>query len=359
MRHALDPGARVVVKVGSSSLVAPEGGIDPNAVERVAAQVIDLMDNGFPTAVVTSGAIAAGFPHAGFPVRPTAIADLQVAASVGQTKLMERYANLFGEVGIPIGQVLLTRDVLGNRHQYLNARAALDRMMERGIVPVVNENDTVAVDEVRFGDNDRLAAVTSHLVGAAMLIILTDTDGLYTADPNVDGSAELLAAVRHSDTVLDVLTGDDRKGVLGSGGVATKVLAARMAAFSGIPTVIAPARATDSVRKAVTGEDIGTWVDPRPDPMSSRKLWIAFGLPSSGTITIDAGAVAALRDRGTSLLGVGVVARHGEFLPGDAVEIIDESGAMVAKGIARAGSHELGDGNVDGPVVHRDDLVLF
>jgi glutamate 5-kinase len=355
----------VVVKVGSSSLSTVEGGIDESAVHRVVEQVVAVVKSGHPAVLVTSGAIAAGFPSLGLTERPTAIADLQVAASVGQTRLMGRYSSLFGAHGIEVGQVLLTRDVLGNRGQYLNARAAMTRMLEIGVVPIVNENDTVVVDEVRLGDNDRLAAIASHLVGASMLVILTDTAGLFTDDPRLTEDAQLLAAVKHSDEVLDRIHAMSGKGALGSGGVATKVVAARMAAFSGIPTVIAPSQDPDAVLTAVAGGDIGTWIEPREQSLSSRKLWIAFGLPASGSIAVDAGAASALSTRGTSLLAVGVSSVSGSFVEGDAVEVVDADGQLCAKGIVRVGAEELrANGRLHtsefgSEVIHRDDMVVF
>ncbi len=365
MRRALDSGSTVVVKVGSSSLTGPAGGLDDRAVGNVVDQVIALRERGHPPVLVSSGAIAAGFPALGLDERPTSIADLQVAAAVGQSRLMERYATRFADHDVVVGQVLLTKDVLGNRRQYLNARAALTRMVETGVVPIVNENDTVIVDEVRVGDNDQLAAIASHLVGAAMLVILTDTSGLYTDDPRLTEDAELLGAVRHTDEVLDRIREAAGKGALGSGGVATKVTAARMAAFSGIPTVVAPAGDPEAVAKATSGADIGTWVDPQTESLSARKLWIAFGLPAEGMLTVDGGAVEALAGRGRSLLGVGVSRVDGVFERGDAVEVVDEDGELVAKGIVRLGSDDLAaaighhSSIVGGEVIHRDDLVVL
>ena len=365
MRRRIDPGATVVVKVGSSSLTSAEGGLDDTAVANVVAQVAELADRGFAPVLVSSGSIAAGFPAMGLDRRPTDIADLQVAAAVGQGRLMERYATRFGERGIIVGQVLLTKDVLGNRRQYLNARAALSRMTETGVLPVVNENDTVVVDEVRMGDNDQLAAIASHLVGADMLVILTDTPGLFTGDPRLTEDARLLSAVRHSDEILDRIRRRPGKGALGSGGVATKVTAARMAAFSGIPTVVAPASEPDAVARAVAGEEIGTWVDPQPESLSARKLWIAFGLPAEGLLTIDDGALDALATGGRSLLGVGVSRVDGAFSRGEAVEVVDEDGDLVAKGIVRFDADDLRSvlgrhsSQIGGEVIHRDDLVVL
>jgi glutamate 5-kinase len=297
--------------------------------------------------------------------RPTEIAELQVAAAIGQTKLVERYASHFSDRDLAVAQVLLTKDVLGSRTQYLNARAALDRMLTLGVIPVVNENDTVAVDELKFGDNDQLAAITAHLVGAGMLVILTDTEGLYTDDPRSAEDAKLLSAVVHTDEVLDRIRRTTGVGALGSGGVATKITAARMAAFSGIPTVIAQATTPHVVADAITGLAVGTWIDPRSESLSARKLWIAFGLPAVGSISVDRGAVDAIRTGGGSLLAVGLVDVDGEFSRGDAVEVHDGSGSLVAKGISRFGSADLIDGAghhsnaIGGEVIHRDDLVVL
>jgi glutamate 5-kinase len=314
---------------------------------------------------VSSGAIAAGFASLGFTERPRDIADLQVSAAVGQMNLMVQYAEAFERRGIQVGQVLLTKDVLGSRTQYLNARSALSGMVSHNVVPIVNENDTVAVDEVRLGDNDQLAAMTAHLVSAGMLVILTDTEGLYSDDPRVSESAELLAAVEHSDAILDRLEAARSTGAVGSGGVATKIVAARMAAFSGIPTVIAASGATDGVRRAVGGEAVGTWIAPRTASLSARKLWIAFGVPTAGILTVDDGAAGALSRRGSSLLAVGVTSVSGAFERAHAVEVAAVSGDILGKGLVRLSSAELTEvigshsSVVGGEVIHRDDLVMF
>lgn len=358
MRRPITPGLRLVVKVGSSSLTSHNGGIVAGAIEHVADLVAGAIAAGFPTVLVTSGAVASGLPALGLTKRPQDVAGLQVAAAVGQSRLMERYTACFDKHALVAGQVLLTRDVLSNRDQYLNARTALDRMLTAGIVPIVNENDTVVAGDLRLGGNDILAAAVSHLVGAGLLLILSDTEGLFSADPRL-GEAELLGAVRNTDEILDTLTG---AGPLGSGGVATKVAAARMAAWSGVPTVVALAIADNVVARVVAGEDIGTWVDPRPDRLPARKLWIAFGLPASGSLTIDDGAVAALVERAKSLLPVGVVEVKGSFQEGAAVEVLDPAGQLVAKGLAQMGSEELAGlvGKRSGlEAIHRDDLVVL
>ena len=354
-----------MLKVGSSSLTSTKGGLDESAVARVVGQVTQLRSAGHPTVLVTSGAIAAGLPALGLEERPSDVPGLQVAAAVGQGRLMERYSNGFAGEGIVAGQVLLTRDVLANREQYLHSREALDRMLDLGVVPVVNENDTVVVDELKLGDNDRLGAIVSHLIGAAMLVILTDTAGLYSADPRVEESAELLSAVRDTDRILDELRVSAGKGSLGRGGAATKVSAARMAAFSGIPTVIAPAGQEEAALAAVRGEDVGTWVDPRSTKLSARKLWIAFGLPSEGTVTIDDGARDAVTERGRSLLAAGVTGVTGDFDAGDAIEVFDAVDGLIAKGrsglTAEQLRSKLGEHSsvVGGEAIHRDDLVVL
>ncbi len=358
MRRPIAPGLRLVVKVGSSSLTSDNGGINPGAIEHIAELVAGAIGAGYPTVLVTSGAVASGLPALGMTRRPQDLTGLQVAAAVGQSRLMERYTACFDKHNLVAGQVLLTKDVLSNRDQYLNARNALDRMLNAGIVPVVNENDTVVVEDLRLGGNDILAAAVSHLVGAGLLLILSDTEGLFSTDPRL-GDAELLGAVRHTDEVLDKLTG---VGPFGSGGVATKVAAARMAAWSGVPTVVASAVADHVIDRVVAGEDIGTWVDPRPERLPARKLWIAFGLPSSGALMIDDGAVTALVEGARSLLPVGVVDVKGSFPEGAAVEVLDPGGQLVAKGLVQMGSDELS--GLTGKrsqleAIHRDDLVVL
>ncbi|MCJ7781415.1 MAG: glutamate 5-kinase [Acidimicrobiia bacterium] len=341
------------------------GLIDAEAIERVASQIAWLRHTGHPPVLVSSGAVAAGLPSMGVIERPGDLPGLQAAAAVGQSKLIERYSQAFAKHDLVVGQVLLTRDVLAGREPHLHARAALDRLLSLGVVPVVNENDTVAVDELRFGDNDRLAAIVSHLVGAGLLVILTDTPGLYAHDPRLVAEPELLSAVRHTDEVLDGLRSGGSVGTYGSGGVATKVAAARMAAFSGIPTVVAAAIDPNAVRQAVTGEDIGTWVEPRASSLGARRLWIAFSLPSLGVLTVDDGAVAALVDDGSSLLAAGVVGVEGEFVRGDAVEIHDDTGRLIGKGLAGLSGSTLREvlgrhtSIAGGAAVHRDDLIVL
>ena len=282
MRRAARAGRPVVVKVGSSSLSTPGAGLDPSAVQRVVDQVESLWRAGHPTLLVTSGAVSAGLPVLGLDAPPDDLPGSQVAAAVGQSKLMESYGAAFGTRSRVTAQVLLTRDVLARRDQYLHSREALERMLDLGVVPIINENDTVVVDELKLGDNDRLAAIVSHLIDAAMLIILTDTPGLYSEDPRLQPQAELISAVRYTDDVLDELWSTPSKGVLGSGGVATKIAAARMAAWSGIPTVIAPANDLDVTIKAVAGEEVGTWIDPHHSKLAGAQTVDSLRASCSG-----------------------------------------------------------------------------
>lgn len=353
-----------MVKIGSSSLAPAAGGIDPDAIDRVVENVESAWAIGHPTVLVTSGAVAAGLPSMGRDSRPTDLPGLQVAAALGQTRLMALYDAGFSRIDRRVGQVLLTRDVLARRDQYLHARSALERMLGLGVVPIVNENDTVVVDELRFGDNDRLAAIVSHLVGAGMLILLTDTPGIYSGDPWMSDDAELLSAVRHTDRVLDDLRAAATTGSFGSGGVASKIAAARMAAFSGVPTVIASSKEEHVVTSAIGGGDVGTWVDPRETGLPARKLWIAFGTPSEGAISIDEGAALAITEGGKSLLPAGVTGVEGGFEVGAAVEVLC-AGDLIAKGLSAMSARDVArmkgehSSVAGGEVIHRDDLVVL
>ena len=364
MRHAVAPGGVVVAKIGSSSLTADGLRINDEAIEGIARQVSDSWRAGHPTVLVTSAAVAAGLRLLGLSARPADVPSLQVAAAVGQGQLMERYSSAFSKEGMVAGQILLTKSVLADREQYLHARQALHRMLSLGVVPIVNENDTVAVEELRLGDNDRMAALVAHLAGAQLLVLLTDTVGLLSADPRVATDATLLSEISHQDRLLDELAGA-RSGPLGSGGVGSKIAAARMAAWSGVPTVIGPSHVPDTLARAIAGEDVGTWVDPRRERIPARKLWIAFGQPSEGTVSIDDGARVALLDNGRSLLAVGIRRIQGNFAAGSAVEIHGLDGSLVGKGITRIAADDLaraigGEGPEPGVVVvHRDDLVVL
>ncbi len=361
MRKPLRRGGVLVIKIGSSSLVRVEEGLDSVALERVVEQVTNALSSGHPTVLVTSGAVAAGMPALGLSARPTDLAGLQVAAAVGQGRLMGLYTAEFAKRGLVAGQVLLTRGVLADRTPYLNARMALQGMLDRGIVPVVNENDSVGVEELRVGDNDRLSALVSHLVSADLLILLTDTPGLYTADPS-SRDAELMDELSSDDPRLDSIARLPG-GQLGSGGVFSKVAAARMAAFSGIPTVVASSSQPQVVARICRGDPTGTWVNPKSRKLSARKLWIAFGLENRGRVTVDEGAARAITRLKKSLLPVGVRDLDGNFDAKEAVEVLDPGGRIIAKGIARIAASECRrlqrSGQPTVELIHRDDLVVL
>ena len=361
MRRPVPPGGVLVIKIGSSSLVRLNEGIDATALERVVEHVTKAWSAGLPTVLVTSGAVAAGMPALGLVSRPSDLVGLQVAAAVGQGRLMGLYTAEFARRGLVAGQVLLTRGVLGDRTPYLNARMALRGMLDRGIVPVVNENDSVGVEELRVGDNDRLSAMVSHLVSANLLILLTDTAGLYSDDPS-SPDAELLEEISSDDRRLDGIAGLPG-GRLGSGGVFSKVAAARMAAFSGIPTAVASSTQPEVVARICRGDRIGTWVNPKSRKLSARKLWIAFGLETRGRVTVDEGAARAITSLKKSLLPVGVRDLGGNFDAREAVEVLNPDGRVIAKGISRIAAAECRDlqrsGKPTVELIHRDDLVVL
>ena len=365
MRTKLDASASIVIKIGSSSITHPNGGVDTDALRRIVDQVVTLNRRGHRVVLVSSGAVAAGLPALGKTERPSDIAGLQAAAAVGQGRLMEVYSAAFGSAGVVVGQVLLTKDILRNRQQYVNAKQTLERLGDLGAVPIVNENDTVVVDELRIGDNDRLAAIVSHMIDAGLLLILTDTPGVYGTDPRIDPEAKLLDAVRHTDEVLETIRDATTAGHFGTGGVATKIAAAQIAAWSGIPTVIAGAGIERVALRCVDGESIGTWIAPRDHGLNARKLWIAFGAPSEGSVSIDDGAFAALASGGGSLLSVGVLSVVGSFAARAPVEIVDARGSLVGKGIVMEAAQAIRDmagkptADGGGPVIHRDDLVVL
>lgn len=333
-------GKRVVVKVGSSTLTSVSGGIDSEVVRSLVNQLCDLKEAGHEPVLVSSGAISAGIDRLGMTSRPTDMPSLQAAAAVGQVSLIECYAATFAERSTPVGQVLLTRHDTGHRESYLHARDTFDRLIALGVIPIVNENDTVAVDEIRFGDNDSLAALVATLIGADLVVILSDTDGLYDADPRLSDEANLLSHV--DELTDDLVAAAGAAGTeMGSGGMATKVEAARVLMRAGIPMVICDGRRPDVISEAVNGGGEGTTFAPGTDVLGARKLWIALGRKPAGAIVVDDGARAALTERGTSLLPAGVVAVEGVFERGDAVVLKDRSGAAVGRGMTELSSAEV------------------
>ena len=361
---------RVVAKVGTSSLTNDDGRIDARMIAKVAGEVSALRAAGHDVALVTSGAISAGLPPLGLDGRrPTDLPTLQAIAAVGQHRLMAQWDEAFVACGVVPGQVLLAPLDFVHRQQYLHARQTLERLLELGVVPVINENDAVADDEIRFGDNDRLAALVAHLLSAEVLILLTDTPGLLTADPRLDGSANLIEEVLEIDAQLErvATTGGSERG---SGGMASKLAAAKIASWSGVRVVIAAAARRDVLADAVAGvPGIGTVIRPHDRRLSARKLWIAFAVGASGTVVVDEGARAALVRHGRSLLPAGVIGVSGSFDAGDAVEIATPEGGVFAKGLARhaAAVVEAWSGrrtadlpaDLEHEVVHRDDLVML
>ncbi len=344
----------VVVKVGSSSVSA-------ETVQRLGREVAAARDGGHVVVVVTSGAISAGWDALGRgEQRPADPAVLQAVSAVGQHRLMRLWQEGFDDHGILAGQVLLAPLDFVHRTQYLHARGTLRHLIALGVVPVVNENDAVADEEIRFGDNDRLAALVAHLVNAQLLVLLTDAPGLLTADPRHDAQASLIEEVIEIDQQLERLAGGPGS-LLGSGGMASKLAAAKIATWSGVETVIADAGRPGVLAAALAGEaGAGTVFRARERTLSARKLWIAFALGSSGQLAVDDGARAALTERGRSLLAAGVVGVKGDFRPEDAVEIVEPDGRVFAKGLVRvpAATADEWMGRRSQVVVHRDDLVL-
>jgi len=358
----------VVAKVGTSSLTDRSGRIDDTMVAKVSGEIATLRGAGHRVVLVTSGAIAAGLPPLGLG-RPHDLPTLQAVAAVGQHRLMRTWDEHLGGHGLVSGQVLLAPYDFVERAQYLHARQTLTRLLELGVVPIVNENDAVADDEIRYGDNDNLAALVAHLVYADLLVLLTDTPGLLTADPRLDAAATLIEEIVQVDTALEALAGG-AGSTRGSGGMASKLAAAKIAAWSGVRAVIAAAWRPDVLVDAVAGRPgVGTVVLPRGRRLPARKLWIAFALGASGTVVVDEGARRALTERAVSLLPAGVVAVKGSFSAGAAVELADPGGRVFAKGLVRhtaatieaLAGRRTADLPADVPheVVHRDDLVML
>jgi glutamate 5-kinase len=360
----------VVVKIGSSSVTTADGRVDDEAIGKLSAEVAAARSAGTQIVVVTSGAIAAGWTSLapGQP-RPTDPATLQAVAAVGQHRLMQVWSDAFERGGLIAGQVLLAPLDFVHRSQYLHARQTLTRLLDLGVVPVVNENDAVADEEIRFGDNDRLAALVAHLVRAELLVLLTDTAGLLTEDPRKASGGSLIEEVVEFDHELERIAGGAGSAV-GSGGMGTKLAAAKMAVWSGVEAVIADA-SRPAVLAAVLGSapGVGTRFRPHSRRLPARKLWIAFAIGASGTIVVDAGAQRALVEHQRSLLPAGVLSSRGAFNADDAVEIAGPDGAVFAKGLVRhdsstvtawAGkrSDELPE-DTSHEVVHRDDLVVL
>lgn len=370
IREELLRAHRVVLKVGSSYLTGDAGsGIDASAVEAIVDAVSAVRSAGREVVLVSSGAIAAGLAPLGLTSRPKDLATQQAAAAVGQGVLLHRYTDAFARHGLTAAQVLLTADDVVRRSHYTNAQRTFFRLLSLGVIPVVNENDTVATAEIRFGDNDRLAALVAHLIQADALVLLSDVDGLYTARPDLPGATRIdqVASGRDLDGIAIGSTG--AAGV-GTGGMVTKVEAARIAAAAGIPAVVAHAR---DARRVIEGEGVGTLFLPAAARTPSRMLWLAHASSPKGRLLLDPGAVEAVVARRLSLLAAGVISVEGEFAAGDVVDLIDGEGTVVARGLVAFDAHEADQmkglttsliaerlgAEYERELVHRDDLVVL
>ena len=363
---------RVVVKIGSSLLTKGGQGLDKAAIKAWVAQMAGLRQQSIDVVLVSSGSVAEGMSRLGLKVRPKLLHELQSAASVGQMGLVRVFDDNFQQHGLHAAQVLLTHDDLSNRQRYLNARSTLLTLLKLGVVPVINENDAVATEEIRFGDNDTLAALVANLVEAELLIILTDQQGLFTGDPTLFPDATLISEISVNDESLEKMAGDSRSG-LGKGGMSTKVRAARLAARSGAATIVAAGAVEGVITALISGDDLGTYFLPDVEPLVARKRWLAGQLQVKGQLVLDAGAVRVLKGEGKSLLAVGVKVVLGQFERGELVSCIDENGAEVARGLVNYGKTEaeliagkssseferiLGYTD-DSEIIHRDNLVLI
>lgn len=365
MRNNIASARRIVIKVGSSSLTTRSGGIDVERVDNIVRAIAAKKTTGAQVILVSSGAIAAGLAPLGLQSRPTDVATQQAAASVGQSLLVAQYAKAFAEHAIIVGQVLLTaQDVLRRAH-YRNAQRGLSRLLDMNVLPIVNENDTVATDEIRFGDNDRLAALVAQVVQADALILLSDVDGLYDGPPS-DAGTSLITEVRSEADLVGVNTGGTGSAGVGLGGMVTKVEAARLATSAGIPVVLTSA---SNAHMAVAGEAVGTLFHAAPSRTPTRLLWLEHATTSQGAVVLDPGAVTAVVERRMSLLPAGITTVSGLFTAGDAIDLKDGDGQVIARGIVSFDSEEIPAligkrtselaAGFDREIIHRDDIVVL
>ncbi len=371
MTRQLPPIRRLVVKVGSGLVAEARLGPDPARIGRLAAELAAITARPLEVALVSSGAIASGTARLGLKERPRSIPEKQAAAAAGQVALMWHYEQAFAAHGRRVAQILLTGEDVSDRRRYLNARNTLLTLLGYGVLPIINENDTVAVEEIKVGDNDNLAALVAYLIEADLLVLLSDTDGLYTGDPNRDPAARRIETVEAITPELERLAG--AQGPLGTGGMVTKLQAAQKAMAAGIPMVIADGRRPGVLQAVLGGEPLGTYFKPRDDRLTARKRWIAFAIPAQGILEVDSGARRALVEGGKSLLPSGVVKVNGEFSAGDAVSVRDAEGREFARGIVNYDAREVGllrgaktshierllGYRVVDEVIHRDDLVIL
>ena len=370
-RARLGRARRIVVKVGTGLLAPPSGGVHTRRFSQLARDISELMDDGREVVLVSSGAVGLGQRRLGQTKRPLTLPEKQAAAAIGQIDLCRRYERSFSKNGYLVGQILLTHAGLSNRERFLRARRTFQELLAKRVVPLVNENDSVATEELRFGDNDRLAALVVNASGAELLILLTDVDGLYDRPPH-EGPGTRIPEVERVNKRLLALTGDRPGGNGGSGGMRSKLESARVAARFGAPTVIAGGRRPGILGEILAGRDVGTLIHAAPDRLSARKHWIAFSPRPRGSLEIDAGAERALRESGRSLLPAGVMRVRGEFRVGDLVRCLAPGGREVARGLVAYGADEIrairGERSSQIPallgysngsaVIHRDDLVI-
>lgn len=372
MKSVIEKSRRLVVKVGSSLVTNDGKGLDHAAIAKWAQQIAQLRQMGKEVVLVSSGAIAEGMQRLGFDKRPTGIHELQACAAVGQMGLAQIYETSFRAHALGTAQVLLTHADLADRERYLNARSTLFTLLNFGVVPIINENDTVVTDEIKFGDNDTLGALVANLLEADALIILTDQRGLYTADPRKDSTAQFVHEARAGDPELETMAGGAGSAI-GRGGMLTKILAAKRAAASGAHTVIAWGREEHALTRLAQGEAIGTQLTAQTAHLTARKQWMADHLQTAGKVVLDAGAVQKLSQEGKSLLPIGVTAVTGDFGRGDVITCTDEAGRAIARGITNYASSEARRimrrpsaeilsilGFVEEPeLIHRDNMVLL
>lgn len=363
---------KVVIKVGSSILTDSEGNLSPSAFRKIALQVSEIRNRGIKVVIVSSGAIAAGMKKLGLSKRPVDIHVKQAIAASGQTTLMQNYENAFRKYGINVAQILLTHDGLSNRKRFLNARKTIYQLFSMDILPVVNENDTVAVEEIMFGDNDNLAAFVTSLTEADLLVLLTDIDGLYDKDPRKDPDARFIPQIDKIDQEIEKIA-RSTTGRTTVGGMATKIQATRTAAAFGVPTIIANGSRKDVLLDIFEGGETGTLINPEKEKMSARKHWIAYTLKTRGEIVIDDGAKDAVTRYGKSVLPTGVIGVKGKFDIGDAIVCLDKEGNILAKGLTSYSSREINKilgaktseiesilgYTYGGEILHRDDLAVM
>lgn len=370
-REQIKDARRIVVKVGTSTLLYPNGKINLYRIEHLARELSDLASQGREVILVTSGAIGAGMVRMGLSERPDSVQERQALASVGQVLLMHLYDKFFTEYGQIAGQVLLTRESFANHDQYSNARNTLMTMLKNGIIPVINENDAVTVAEIKIGDNDTLSATVAAIVDADALIILSDIDGVYDANPHTHPEAKLLSEIPEITSSVEAVAGGAGSAV-GTGGMATKIEAAKIAAASGVSMFIAFGGEDGMLRRIIAGEDVGTVFPPKDTHLRARKAWLAFGRRISGVLVVDEGCVRALKN-GSSLLAAGIVATEGEYEAGSTVRVLTADYREIARGrtaydaavVAKIKGRKTSDftdiihGEIHDEVIHRDNMVLM